>query len=369
MAGPFLETSAGARHTNVGEVPRNGQRLQVKGAPGYLSGMSTLDVVFRWTVGVSLLAHAAALGSVWGTIGHQARRVALPASQDVWLGTTVSVVQEATGHSVPVSPEKEKTSSTDDNSTAVPDKHKFAIPKSPKSQVTRVEDSKANEPKAIAKAPSADKSQQSSPAPAADTPSVASPGASIDLKQAMVDAANQKVSGSGTFGAVGVDLRERRLPAAFTRALPVAIGAEPSWWRNHAGAQGRVQFEVSLDEGGKIKDVTVEDETQHAFLARIVRRVGRLLAVGRYALPSLSAPNARQRFELRLDLQDGTPSSNETAEAGDAIDMGWEAPSASGPGKAHIQEAKGRTMRAFLKLLPPKQQDDGSRNDAPVHEE
>jgi hypothetical protein len=97
--------------------------------------------------------------------------------------------------------------------------------------------------------------------------------------------------------------------------------------------------------------------------------VGRLLAVGRYALPSSSAPNARQRFELRLDLQDGTPSSNETAQAGDAIDMGWEAPSASGPGKAHIQEAKGRTMRAFLKLLPPKQRDDPTPNEANTPEE
>ena len=341
----------------------------MKGARGYLSGMAALDAVFRSTIGVSLLAHAAALGSVWGTIGHQSHNVATPISQDVWVGTTVSVVEEPTGHPVPVSPEKEMTASTDDNSIKSPDRHKFAVPKLPKSQSMLTEDSKVSEPKAIAKAPSAAKSQQSSPSPVADTPSLASPGASIDLKQAMVDAANQKTTGSGTFGAVGVDLRERRLPAAFTRALPVAIGAEPSWWRNHAGSQGRVQFEITLDEGGKIKDVTVDDEAQHALLSRIVRRVGRLLAVGRYALPSSSAPNARQRFELRLDLEEGTPSSNETAEAGDAIDMGWEAPSASGPGKAHIREAKGRTMQASVKVLPPKQQADGPRSDTPSPDE
>lgn len=360
-----METSRGVRHTNIGEVLRTGQRLQLKGAPGYLCGMSSLDAVFRWTIGVSLLAHAAAFGSVWGVMGHQSRRVTSLASQDVWVGTTVSVVAEQTGHRVPISPEKEKISSTQDSSIRIPDQRKLAIPKSLESQVLHVDDSKASEHKAIAKTPPAAKNQQSSPSPVADTPSLARKSESIDLKQAMVDAANQKTSGSGTFGAVGVDLRERRLPAAFTRALPVAIGAEPSWWRKLAGSQGKVQFEVSLDEGGKIRDVTVEDESQHAFLARIVRRVGRLLAVGRYALPSSSAPNARQRFELRLDLQDGTPSSNETAEAGDAIDMGWEAPSPSEPGKAHIQEAKGRIMRAFIKLLPPKQADDGPRSEAP----
>jgi hypothetical protein len=263
---------------------------------------------------------------------------------------------------VPASPEK--TLSAEDNSIALADKHKIAIQKSLQSQVAPSDNSKVNEPKAIAKATSVAKSQQTSSAPTEDTSSMATPGVSIDLKQAMVDATNQKTTGSGTFGAVGVDLRERRLPAAFTRALPVAIGAEPSWWRHYIGSQGRVVFELSLDGGGKIKDVVVEDDAEHEFLSRIVRRVGRLLAVGRYALPSSSAPNARQRFELRLDLQDGTPSSNETAEAGDAIDMGWEAPSPSEPGKAHIQEAKGRIMRAFLRLLPPKQQSDGPRHEA-----
>jgi hypothetical protein len=323
--------------------------------------MSTLDRVFRTAVAVSLLAHAAAFGSVWSTIGHQTRSVAPPVTRDVWIGTTVSVVEERTGHPVPASPEKATT--TEDNSSAIAEKHKFAIPKSPKSEVTPVENSKAREPKAIMKVPAVAKSQPTAPAPIADTSSVSSPGASVDLKQALVDATNQKASGSGTFGAVGVDLRERRLPAAFTRALPVAIGAEPGWWRHQVGLQGRVQFEVALDEGGKIKDVTVDDETEHAFLSRIIRRVGRLLAVGRYALPSSSAPNARQRFELRLDLQEGSPSSNETAQAGDAIDMGWEAPSAPEPGKAHIQEAKGRIMRAILKLLPPKAQNEGPRDE------
>ncbi len=328
------------------------------GLAGYLSGMSALDRVFRSAIGASVLVHAIAFGSIWGSTTHGSRRVAPRIWQDVWVGTTVSVVEEGTGHPVPASPEKEKASFAENNSFAVADKHKLAIPKSPKSQVTPLENSKVSVPRAIAKAVSVAKSQQTSPAATADTPAVANAGAGVDLKQAMVDATNQKTSGSGTFGAVGVDLRERRLPAAFTRALPVAIGAEPSWWRHHVGSQGRVQFEVALDEGGKIKEVTIEQEAEHALLARIVRCVGRNLALGRFALPSSSTPNARQRFELRLDLQDGTPSSNEIAQAGDAIDMGWEAPSASEPGKAYIQEAKGRIMRASLKLLPPKSQND-----------
>ena len=182
---------------------------------------------------------------------------------------------------------------------------------------------------------------------------LSSSAAPVDLKQAMLDASNQKESGAGAFGAVGVDLRERRLPAAITRALPVAIGAQPGWWRSHLGSLGRLRFEIVLDEGGKIQDVDIEDEARNARLSSIVRRVSRLLSVGRYALPVSSLRGGRQRFELNLELAQESPPSSVTAEAGDAVDMGWEAPNLSMPGKAHIQEAQGRTMRAVLRVLPP----------------
>ena len=319
-------------------------------AHGNLSRMSAVDAGFRRTLVVSLLVHAAAFGSVWGTTGRHPGTADAQLPQDIWVGTTVSVVAQSRGDSVPASPESKNSSlSQQDSAIDSTAMLRAAVPKPPKHSTLQVDNSKAKQASLpVAAAASAIKRL------GADIPPSADHGAAgfVDLKQAMLDASNQKSSGSGTFGAVGVDLRERRLPAAFTRALPVAIGAEPGWWRRPAGQLGKVRFEVALNEAGKIEDLSVEDEARHAFLAGIVRRVGRLLAVGRYALPATATPNARQRFELWLDLEDRTPSSNDTAEAGDAVDMGWEAPSADGPGKAHIQEAKGRRMRATLRVLP-----------------
>ena len=172
----------------------------------------------------------------------------------------------------------------------------------------------------------------------------------------MLDASNKQSSELGTFGAAGVDVRERRLPKAFTRALPVAIGAESGWWRHHQGSLGRVQFDVTLDSSGKIEQVSVKDEGKHVFLTRVVRRVAGLLAVGTFALPAFSSSSARQRFELRLDFEEGVPSSITTADPGDLVEKGWEPPSDGGPGKAIIRDALGHTMRAFLHVLPANQE-------------
>ncbi len=300
-----------------------------------------------------MLAHAVAFGAVWGTIGLQSPAKPLQPAQDVWVGTTVSVLEDSKRASL--LSRSESTQVIEQAQAAInirsPINPKVVVSRTPASISGVVGDSRTAQRLVPSGAPRTLAEPASNPMPAVSATN-ASQSDAVDLKQAMLDAANQKVSGTGSFGAVGVDLRERRLPAAFTRALPVAIGAEVGWWRHQQGTQGKIRFEVALDESGKIQAVTVEDGAKLAFLARIVQRVGRLLAVGRYSLPEAATPNARQRFELRLDLEQGTPSSNETAEHGDAVDMGWEAPSASGPGKAHIQEARGRTMRAVLKVLP-----------------
>ena len=327
-----------------------------------LRGMSAADAVFRWTIGLSLLVHGVAFGSMWGTMGPHPRTTPLHLPQDSWVGTTVSVYEELRGDFVPASQESQPSKGTAETRT------------SDASSVRHAPAPKA--PKPVLKAAAAAQQSNLAPGDGAARPSgddapkaESTSSGTVDLKQAMLDASNQKSNGGGTFGAVGVDLRERRLPAAFTRALPVAIGAEPGWWRRHTGSLGRVEFEVALNDAGKIEGVAIDDEARHAFLAGIVRRVGRLLSVGRYALPVTTTPNARHRFELSLDLQDGTPSSNETAEAGDAVDMGWEAPAPGTPGRAHIQEARGRRMRATLRMLPAvREAAAAGRDDAPAPE-
>ena len=315
---------------------------------GSLRGMTAVDAVFRWAIGLSLLVHGVAFGSMWGTMGRYPRTAPMHLPQDSWVGTTVSVYEELHGESVPESQDSQSSKGLmqDPSSDKATVRHVAAL-KTPKPALQAAASARVSN--------TADAESSTAAKPSGDeVPKPASGNAgSVDLKQALLDASNQKSNGAGTFGAVGVNLRERRLPAAFTRALPVAIGAETGWWRQHSGSLGKVRFEVALNDAGKIEEVSVDDEARYAFLAGIVRRVGRLLSVGRYALPVTTTPNARQRFELSLDLQDVTPSSNETAQAGDAVDMGWEAPTPGAPGKAHIQEARGRRMLATLRMLPP----------------
>jgi hypothetical protein len=163
---------------------------------------------------------------------------------------------------------------------------------------------------------------------------------------------NQPASESGSFGAAGVDLTERRLPKALTRALPVAIGAEPGWWKQHLGSLGALRFKVALSENGKLEEVTIDDETKFPFHARVVRRVAKLLALGTFALPTSSTGSAEQVFELRLVMEQQPPEENSTADPGDLVEKGFEAPSADRPGQAIIRDAPGHAMRAYLKLLP-----------------
>jgi hypothetical protein len=181
---------------------------------------------------------------------------------------------------------------------------------------------------------------------------VSGAGAATDLKRAIQESLNQPANDPGTFGAAGVDLRERRLPKAFTRALPVAIGAEPGWWKHQPGPLGTIRFSVALSENGKLEQITIDDENKHPFHARVVRRVGRLLALGTFALPSSSMGGAQQAFELRLVMEQHAPDPNSTADPGDLVEKGFEAPSSTKPGQAVIRDAPGHTMRALLRLLP-----------------
>jgi hypothetical protein len=145
------------------------------------------------------------------------------------------------------------------------------------------------------------------------------------------------------------------LPKAFTRALPVAIGAEPGWWKQHLGSLGSVRFTVALTDNGKLDEVTIDDESKHPFHARLVRRVAKLLALGTFALPTSTTGSAEQAFELRLVMEQLPADTNSTADPGDLVEKGFEAPSAAKPGQAIVRDAPGHTLRAFLRLLPPKQ--------------
>ena len=322
---------------------------------GNLTHMSPFALTFRWTFGLSILAHAVAIGSLWGTVGKHGAPHPLRNGTDAWLGTTVSVVEASLQPSVPASPENSpggETAAASSRESGRPNRAEVA-PRDPH---------KVHESAAAHRDVEAVGAKNCEPKPngdvAASVPassaSAGSTGASVDLKQAMLNSLNQPASEGGMFGAAGVDLRERRLPKALTRALPVAIGAEPQWWTHRLGALGTIRFQVVLDENGKLSDVSIADESKHAFQARVVRRVVKLLALGTFALPASTTGGAELDFELRMVVEQQSPDPNFTADPGDVVEKGFEAPSPGKPGQAIIRDAPGHVVRAFLKLVPPK---------------
>ena len=323
---------------------------------GNLDPMSASDLEFRWTLGVSLLVHAAGFGVAWISAAMQ---VALPQTvrneRDVWSGTTVSVVEVHREQKVPPRPESGSTG--DQSGAAVTQREsRRKVPEATTAADARKKRATilASKNGAMHQAGHAEETagHDLPRAPSATAEGAAAKPAPPDLKQAMQHSLNQPASDSGSFGAAGVDLTERRLPKALTRALPVAIGAEPGWWKQHMGSLGVLRFKVALSENGKLEEVTIDDESKFPFHARVVRRVAKLLALGTFALPTSSTGSAEQVFELRLVMEQQPPDENSSAEPGDLVEKGFEAPSADRPGQAIIRDAPGHAMRAFLKLLP-----------------
>jgi len=335
--------------------------VRVKLACGSFCGVRTRNAAFCSAFGFSLLFHAAAFGSVWHALRGRSAVAVLAAPRDVWVGTTVSVDTDQVSVSVPSKPDSLGT-----QEPAVSRGHEAELktagaPKSvkPKQRAAPLGDETTGKPQAH-EAPEVAQSKEVKDSPLARAP-MPSSAASVDLKRAMLESSSQKEASSGAFGAAGVDLfRERRLPRALTRAMPQAISGESKWWAHPVGTLGRVNFEVLLDEDGKIQELRIPDESSHAILARVVRRVGRILSINRFAFSDGTTANAWQRFELRLDCEQVTPTSDDTGEAGDTFSMGYEAPTPQEPGRAHIQDARGKRMRATVRVLPAVRQKSGA---------
>lgn len=335
--------------------------MRLKPVSGNFGGARSLKAAFCSAFGISLLFHAAAFGSAWHALRNRSSAAVHAPPRDVWVGTTVSVDTDLVGVSVPAKPESQDTQEP-------------IASRGPKAELTAPLTAKIVKPKPRA-APLGDETTGKPQALAASE--VAQPkvvkentlvqaskprsAASVDLKRAMLDSSSQKEASAGAFGAVGVDLfRERRLPRALTRAMPQAISGESKWWAHPVGTLGRVHFEVLLDDEGKIQELRITEESSHAMLARVLRRAGRILSINRFAFSEGTTPNAWQRFELRLDCEQVTPASDDTGEAGDTFSMGYEAPTAQEPGRAHIQDARGKRMRATVRVLPAVRQSGGA---------
>lgn len=312
---------------------------------------------FPVTAGLSLVMHVTILWLFWATAAEPNAPSPLRPAQDIWAGTTVSVIE--TPPVLRAEPQQNEASADVDQRSAAPQAQAASHRAPPVSTVRKM---RATERETSAapmteKAETAERPLRKPAQPPASQPNPAAATTGIDLMQAMRSSLAQPSNESGTFGAAGVDLRERRLPKALTRALPVAMGTEPGWWKQPTGALGTVHFSVSLSDAGKIEDVVIEEETKHPLHARVVRRVVKLLALGTFALVPSPSGSTEQHYEMRLVMERVAPDSNSTADSGDLVEKGFEAPVPPKPGQAIIRDAPGHVMRAFLKWLPEKATD------------
>ena len=147
-------------------------------------------------------------------------------------------------------------------------------------------------------------------------------------------------AGRGDLGAAGVATMPRELPKAFTRAIPAASTRDVAWNRLPLGRVGKAKVRLAIDERGKLVEADVEPRAP-AHLERLVERTALALRGGSFVL------RAEQRGEQVL-LLSGRISRREVGRA--PLELGYEAPTASKPGRAYFQLPSGRFVEIFVAL-------------------
>jgi hypothetical protein len=114
--------------------------------------------------------------------------------------------------------------------------------------------------------------------------------------------AREASASPSTFGAEGLPPGVRHLPKAFARALPQAGWRDSSWLELPLGHVGELEFELVVDEQGKLGELVYVDPKasarQPAPLRRMVERGLMMLRSGTFSL----APSARESGRQRLKI-------------------------------------------------------------------
>lgn len=317
---------------------------------------------------VSAALHAAAMGwTVWGARPGDAAPPEPEPATDVWRGTTVEVTtaeattaegqdesSEGFGERIELADEPDRPVAADPPRPVVA---KVSLVSS-KPVVKPVPRTKPTPPVAKQAAAESLPSDVSGHAAAAkvETTRAGAPGAtnagrSADLASAMRASTVGGGSAGGTYGAVGVDLRERNLFRALVRALPVAVRGDQAWWQWSMGALGQARFRLTLDEAGRITDTEWLPPKRSNRAFALVSRMSALLRAGRFALPAGNERGGTQVFELALRMGAGEPSVQSTSSPGDVVEMGFDAPAGSREGRAWIREATGRRLEGTIRRV------------------
>ncbi len=206
-----------------------------------------------------------------------------------------------------------------------------------------------NSPAAAAQPPLAHGAPETAPEPGTGAPGTTA--GATQAGPASLGASEAQPSAPSSYGGLGFDIRERRLPRALARALPVATTGEAGWWEGEVGTRGRARFCLELSAEGRVEAWKLREPAPPPMLQRLLERVGRLLVAGRFAVTA-DGPAQPQCFELRAALRQGQGSELARSERGDVIGVSYEAPSPNAPGSATLREAGGRELWFELLVVP-----------------
>jgi len=339
------------------------------------------SVSYLAAVGLSTLAHSAALAWVWWG-QHDFPLEPVPALADPWIGNTIEISTEAVGNTeverAPAVPGTETRSRTGLGAGSSSGGRPLGIGKSEPTTEPRAARLGIDQPRPVRKSrigPSAGslrlppkassqreepmhQSKEGSSRAVADAKKIgpsdlgsacSDRGQDTLLERAMAEAAAQDgARAAGTYGSVGVDPRERDLMRALARALPVSLRAASRWWTRPEGVLGRIRFDVILDDEGHIREMRTPDPSLSSWMKAVVERLGWLLRAGRFSLSATGGSHGTERFEMLLSLsQSGAP--EDFGHRGDIVEMGFDAPTGPGaPAKSWIRESGGGRLLGKL---------------------
>ncbi len=192
-------------------------------------------------------------------------------------------------------------------------------------------------------------SQQHKPGSSSESPGAVAATTSSASGTASSEGVGASTSG-GVYGAEGAAARRGNLPDAFTRALPAAARAQTAWRSLPLGPAGRAVVVVTLDDEGRVDEVTPLGAVP-AHFEHLLRTARLLLQAGRFA-PAPEAAAGEYRLGLRATLDQVEASVNENALPEQVRHLASRYPTRKEPGEATLIYNSGRRVRFEVFLDP-----------------
>lgn len=155
-------------------------------------------------------------------------------------------------------------------------------------------------------------------------------------------------SGSGDYGADGPG-RARDMGRAFTRAIPAACQADPSWQTLPLGDAGTLEVTVEVDAEGKIAGFRPSDRDPPEALVRVVKRTVALLGAGTFALRhgTVGAGSQVLALSVRITPAPAASGDDEATPSKTQLEFTYD----GGRGKAAFTTEGGRRVEVTLRVV------------------